>query len=158
LLQVYPASTSSGPLRSEAHLHRVVVGIAYGDEVTVAAEPHSSQTELEIACRRLREATNRLPELTKGLEERTAWALRLEKELEERTAWALRLNKEVEEQNAWALRLDKELQERCKEFEQVAWARHIHPRVVKFLNSLFMTARDCRNRIRELVSRHHFSE
>jgi SAM-dependent methyltransferase len=120
--------------------------------------PHSSQTELEIACRRLREATNRLSELTKGLEERTAWALRLEKELEERTAWALRLNKEVEEQNAWALRLDKELQERCKEFEQVAWARHIHPRVVKFLNSLFMTARDCRNRIRELVSRHHFSE
>jgi SAM-dependent methyltransferase len=126
------------------------------------AWPHDSQTELEIACRRLQQATNRLPELTKDLEERTAWALRLEKQLEERTAWALRLTKEVEEQNAWALRLDKELQE-CRqelerELEQVAWTQHINPRVVKFFNSAFMTARTCRNRIRELVSRHHFPD
>jgi hypothetical protein len=116
--------------------------------------PHSSQTELEIACRRLREATNRLTELTKVLEERTAWALRLDKELEERTAWALRLDKELEERTAWALQLDRELQQRYRDLEQVAWARHIHPRVLKFLNSAFLAVRDCRNRIRELVTGH----
>ena len=116
--------------------------------------PHSPQTELEIACRRLSQVTNRLPELNKNLEERTAWALRLEKELEERTAWALRLKKEVEEQNAWALRLDKELQQRYRDLEQVAWARHIHPRVVKFLNGAFLAARACRNHIRALVTGH----
>ena len=97
---------------------------------------------------------NRLPELTKGLEERTAWALRLEKELEERTAWAIRLNKEVEERNAWALRLDKELQQRYRDLEQVAWARHIHPRIVKFFDGAFLVVRGCRNRIRDLVAGH----
>ncbi len=85
--------------------------------------PHSPQDELEIACRRLREAEDRIEErtavakeLTKEVEERTAWALRLEKELEERTDWALRLDKELAEQTARAQELNRRL-------EQLAWAR-----------------------------------
>jgi predicted RNase H-like nuclease (RuvC/YqgF family) len=88
--------------------------------------PHSPQDELEIACRRLREAEDRIQqrtavakELTKELEERTAWALRLDKELEERTAWALRLDKELAEQTAWAQELNREL-------ERLAWARILY--------------------------------
>lgn len=78
--------------------------------------PHSPQDELEIACRRLRDAEDRIQqrtaiakELTKELDERTAWARRLEKELEERTAWALRLDKELAEQRALAEELNREL-------------------------------------------------
>jgi hypothetical protein len=89
------------------------------------AWPHSPQDELEIACRRLREAEDRIEErtavakeLTKEVEERTGWALRLEKEFEERTAWALRLDKELAEQTARAQELNLRL-------EQLAWARRL---------------------------------
>jgi SAM-dependent methyltransferase len=88
--------------------------------------PHSPQDELEIACRRLREAEDRVQqrmavakELTKEVEERTAWALRLDKELEERTAWALRLDKELAEQRALAEELNREL-------NRLAWARMLY--------------------------------
>jgi len=88
--------------------------------------PHSPQDELEIACRRLREAEDRIlertavaKELTKELDERTAWALRLDKEIEERTAWALRLDKELAEQTARAEELNREL-------ERLAWARMLY--------------------------------
>src|SRR5262249_39555904 len=74
--------------------------------------PHSSQTELAIACRRLQQATNRLPEAAKELEVRTAWALRLEQQLAERTTWALEMKKDLEERTAWARRLEQQLQER----------------------------------------------
>jgi hypothetical protein len=78
----------------------------------------------------LRDAENRVQEriavakeLTKELEERTAWALRLDKELndelEERTAWALRLDKELAEQAARAQELNLEL-------ERLAWARILY--------------------------------
>jgi hypothetical protein len=88
--------------------------------------PHSPQDELEIACRRLREAEDRIlertvvaKELTKELDERTTWALRLDKELEERTAWALRLDKELAKQTARAGELNREL-------ERLAWARMLY--------------------------------
>jgi len=88
--------------------------------------PHSPQDELEIACRRLREAEDRVQqriavvkELTKEVDERTAWALRLDKELEERTAWALRLDKELAEQRALAEELNREL-------NRLAWARMLY--------------------------------
>ena len=78
--------------------------------------PHSPQDELEIACRRLRDAQEQfekrtavVKELTKELEERTAWALRLDKQLEERTAWALRLDKERAEQKAVIEELNRQL-------------------------------------------------
>jgi SAM-dependent methyltransferase len=88
--------------------------------------PHSPQDELEIACRRLRDAEDRIQqrivvvkELTEELEVRTAWALRLDKELEERTAWALRLDKELAEQRALAEELNREL-------NRLAWARMLY--------------------------------
>lgn len=124
--------------------------------------PHSAQTELEVACQRLHEADNRLSEIGKDLEGRTAWALQLEKGLEERTTWALqlekelaerttlaiRLDKELEDRTAWALRLDKELQQRSKELEQVAWVRLIPRWAAQLLNRAFLSARAWRNRIR----------
>ena len=78
------------------------------------AWPHNPYRELELAYRMFKERGQKISELEKELEERTAWALRLEKELEERTAWALRLEKELEERTAWALRLDEELKIRDK--------------------------------------------
>jgi len=134
--------------------------------------PHSPQTELAIACRRLQQATNRLPAAAKELEGRTAWALRLEqqlaerttwalemkKDLEERTAWARRLEQQLQERTAWARRLDRELQQLYRKLEQIAWLRHIHPSVVSFVNRAALKVRDCRNFIRKLTSRHHFSD
>jgi SAM-dependent methyltransferase len=85
--------------------------------------PHRPQDELEIACRRLRDAEDRIQqrtvvanELSKDLEGRTAWVLQLDEELEDRTAWALRLDKELSEQRAFAQVLTREL-------NRLAWAR-----------------------------------
>ena len=98
--------------------------------------PHSPQDELEIACRRLREAEDRVQqrtavvkELNKEVEERTAWALRLDKELEERTAWALRLDKELAEQRAVAEELNRQL-------NRLAWARMLY-RVARKVYRMF---------------------
>ena len=103
--------------------------------------PQSPQDELEIACRRLREAEDRIQqrtaiakELTKELEERTAWALRLDKELEERTAWALRLDKELAERTAWARELNREL-------ERLAWARMLY----RFARKVYRRVRGVRS-------------
>jgi hypothetical protein len=85
--------------------------------------PHRPQDELEIACRRLRDAEDKIQqrtvvakELSQELEVRAAWALRLDEELEDRTAWALRLDKELSEQRAFAQVLTREL-------NRLAWAR-----------------------------------
>jgi SAM-dependent methyltransferase len=110
------------------------------------AWPHSSQSELEIACRRLTVATSRIREVENQLEEqqselekRTDWARRCEKQNDERTTWALQLDKENRELTAevsrldseftertlWALRLEKELEERT------AWAlAHVEERTL----------------------------
>lgn len=129
------------------------------------AWPHSSQSELEISCRRLQNSANRIKELTKDLEGQRAWALGLEKELEGRTAWALGLQKELEERTARVLGLQNELEERTawalrlnKELEQLAWTRNVHPRVVKFCNSAVLAACYCRNRVRQLLFRDDCSE
>jgi len=106
--------------------------------------PHSAQDELEIACRRLRDAEIRVNErtatakaLNKELDERTAWALSLDKELQERTAWALRLDKELAEQRAWAQELNREL-------ERLAWARLLY----RFTRRIYRGARRIRGRVR----------
>jgi SAM-dependent methyltransferase len=107
---------------------------AGSDSYEWGAWPHSSETELRIACQRLADAGRKIRQsalqFDKELKERTAWALRLDKELKERTEWALGLDKELEERTAWALGLDKELKERTawalglnKEVEErTAWA------------------------------------
>ena len=102
--------------------------------------PHSPQTELEIACRRLDAAYRRLKEaedqvdqrgemverLMVEYEQRTQWALRLQKEMDEYTALDLhlqQLNEELEQRTAWALKLQKELEELSAQFEErTTWA------------------------------------
>jgi len=92
--------------------------------------PHSAQSELEIACRRLKEAEDRIKDRDRKLEATTAWGLRLNKDFEERTAWALQLDREREERSAYILRLTKDFEDRSawalelnQELERLAWAR-----------------------------------
>lgn len=105
--------------------------------------PHRPQDELDIACRRLRDAENRVNErtetakaLTKELDERTAWALRLDKELQERTAWAVSLDKELAERTAWAQELNREL-------ERLTWARVLY----RFARKIYRGARRMKDRL-----------
>ena len=105
--------------------------------------PHRPQDELEIACRRLRDAEIRVNErtetakaLNKELDERTALARRLDKELEDRTAWALRLDKELAERTAWAQELNREL-------ERLAWARVLY----RFARRIYRGARRMKDRL-----------
>jgi len=115
------------------------------------AWPHPAQSELEIACGRLKEAEVRSAEqnarvlqLERALEEQTAltaerteWALQLERDLEERTAWALELNRELEEQTAltrqrtdWAQQLDRELEEQTAlALERTGWALQLNQEI-----------------------------
>jgi SAM-dependent methyltransferase len=93
------------------------------------AWPHSPFGQLEFACRRLADTENRLRQVDKEIEARTAWARGLETQVNERTAWALRLEKDVEERTTWARGLEKEMEERTAwaqkldgELKRVLWA------------------------------------
>lgn len=104
------------------------------------AWPHSSQSELEIACQRLSEAAHRIQGLKNqveqgqsDLEKRTSWAWQCEKESEERATWALEVDREnraltalieqlegdLKERTLWALQRDKDFNERT------AWAQQL---------------------------------
>jgi methyltransferase family protein len=105
--------------------------------------PHSPQTELEIACRRLEEAFRRLKEAEDRIIPRDEMVLKLNAEFEERTRWALELNQQVRDQAAldrhleqldaeleqrttWALGLKQELEHLTRQFEErTAWALHL---------------------------------
>jgi SAM-dependent methyltransferase len=110
------------------------------------AWPHSAQTELENACRMLKDAEDRIynlsgdlarsadlierfgaevDRLNQKLKENGVWALGLNKEVaelqslvDERTAWAQKLDREMQERTRWALTLDEELQ-------RLNWARRV---------------------------------
>jgi len=106
------------------------------EEAGQAYEPEAwthTRSELEIACRRLRELSRegarmkaQISQLTAELEKRTIWGLGLDGELEgltsratqldydlqERTTWALQLDEQLEERTRWAMQLDEQLQER----------------------------------------------
>jgi hypothetical protein len=102
--------------------------------------PHSPQTELELACQRLANAYRRLKEaqdqadqrgemvekLSRELEERTQWALRLKNEIDNWTGLDLHLqhlNQELEKRTLWALELEEQLKQLKAEFEErTAWA------------------------------------
>lgn len=102
--------------------------------------PHSPQTELELACRRLDVAYRKLKEaedqvdqrgamverLMAEYEQRTQWALRLKKEIDEYTGLDLhlqQLNEELEQRTAWALKLQEELHQLNAQFEErTTWA------------------------------------
>ena len=113
--------------------------------------PHSAQSELEIACRRLKEVEDRvtarervLSEMASDLGARTQWARDIEARLEDRTRWALlleqevrdrteseaRLREDLEKTNAeldkrtdWALGLKRELEQLVAEFDKrTKWA------------------------------------
>src|ERR1017187_6700697 len=107
--------------------------------------PHSPQSELEIACRRLDVAYGKLNE---ELEQRTAWALKLQEELDQ-------LNAQFEERTAWALELDRQLQTRTtqtqqltKALDQLAWAGPLDRRFHKSLSSAIRLIQRIRNRLK----------
>jgi hypothetical protein len=89
-----------------------------GDAYEWQTWPHSPQTELEIACRRLTsaEATakNQMLQLNAAIKELTTRSLQLERQLEERTSWALQLNHELGETTELTQQLDQQLQERSE--------------------------------------------
>ncbi len=104
------------------------------------AWPHTPQSELEIACRRLNDAYQKLKqaesecakrgdmvmELMADVEERTNWALQLNQEIEHWKALDLHLdqiNQELEERTAWALNLKTQLETLSVQFEErTNWA------------------------------------
>jgi len=105
------------------------------------AWPHPAQSELEIACERLKEAKVRITEqnermlqLRQELEARTAWALQLKQSLEEqtasvveRTAWALRLEDDLKERTAWSVQLKRELEEQTAlAHQRTDWAQQLN--------------------------------
>lgn len=112
----------------------------HSDSYEWHAWPHSAQTELEIACRRLREAEMRadvcreeaktfekqsqemvtwVQQAERELTERTSWAQGLERELADRTDWARKLERELDERTVWARKFERELDERTD------WARKL---------------------------------
>ena len=111
--------------------------------------PRGLDWELEIACRRLQDATDRVTRaepligaLEKVLEERTAWARGLDEQLSSRTAWALSLDKEVNEQAERILRLQEQLDRQSRRALELERELHgyIHNpiRVVKRLLSALL--------------------
>lgn len=114
------ADILSGPVESSTE------GTAY----EWAAWPHSTQTELEIACARLANVQSKSGQL---IRERTAWALslqgdleaaqvhllRAEQDLTERTEWARTLETEISNCRQCLIQADKELEDRT------AWAHRL---------------------------------
>jgi hypothetical protein len=102
--------------------------------------PHSPQTELEIACRRLDAAHRKLKQAEEEVDKRGEMVVKLMADVEERTNWALQLNQEIqqwkahgrhldqlneelEQRTAWALKLKEELEQLNTEFiERTNWA------------------------------------
>jgi SAM-dependent methyltransferase len=102
--------------------------------------PHSPQTELEIAARRLDIAYRKLKEAEDQVDKRGEMVVKLGADVEERTNWALQLNREIQQWKAidrhlaqlneeleqrtnWALKLKEELEQLNQQFEErTAWA------------------------------------
>jgi SAM-dependent methyltransferase len=102
--------------------------------------PHSPQTELEIACRRLHVAQRKLKQAEDEVDKRGEMVVKLMADVEERTNWALQLNQEIqqwkahgrhmeqlneelEQRTIWALKLKEELEQLNAEFiERTNWA------------------------------------
>jgi hypothetical protein len=82
--------------------------IRAADAYDWGAWPHSPFGQLEFACRRLADTENRLRQVDKEIEGRTAWARGLETQVNERTAWAQKLDGELK-RVLWAWRLDYRL-------------------------------------------------
>ena len=103
------------------------------------AWPHSTQTELEIACRRLKEGDDKMIALESEVQARTAWARGLEQKLDERTAWVLRIEGDLKDRTQWALDLEEELRrlkalipELRDELEnRTRWARRLETQVTE---------------------------
>jgi SAM-dependent methyltransferase len=107
--------------------------------------PHSDRTELEIACRRLKEAQDRIDwaarkaeDLHRELNERTAWAQRLDQEVLSCARKIEGLHQELEERTAWARQLDREVLSCARIIEglyqelanRTAWARQLDQEVL----------------------------
>jgi SAM-dependent methyltransferase len=99
---------------------RVFIGgvpdMEMGPAYAWGAWPHSDRSELEAACRHLKEAQVRIQEEARRVLERTQWAQGLSRELESASLTIRALHVELEERTEWARRLDS---------EAAAAARHI---------------------------------
>ena len=104
---------------------RVVVGLhtpaaLAGSAYDWDSWPHSDRKELEIACRRLKEAEDRINQQTSLADERTRWAQRLDREIETAAKRIEALDCESEKQTQRAIRRIEELEAELK--ERTAWA------------------------------------
>ena len=126
-----PSFCIRAPQASEAEPDRPAPQDAYAWR----SWPHGPDDELAIACRRLREAEDRLREQTTELAARAAWAQRLDRELAERTAWALRLDRELGGRTAWRQQLKRDM-------ERLPWG-----------SALYRIARKVYHSVRRLRSR-----
>jgi SAM-dependent methyltransferase len=122
-----------------------------GDAYEWHTWPHSPQTELEIACGRLKAAEERAKQVTlrlsaeiKGLVEHTG---QLDRQLEERTSWALQLDQEVAERTEWAQQLDQQLRERTE------WALGLDRELVQRNERTMRLTQELERRDRELEER-----
>jgi SAM-dependent methyltransferase len=133
------------PARARAGIQVVPAG--KGSPYEWGAWPHNDRREIEIACRRLKDAQDRTNEQTILAAERTRWAQRLDREialathkiedlhqeLDRRTQWARQLDGQMGERTAWAQRLDGEIEvaaRKIKELQQelsrrAAWAHRL---------------------------------
>jgi SAM-dependent methyltransferase len=132
------------PLTPEFCVRNTQPIVAQPDELPNPYEwhtwPHSPQTELEIACKRLDMAYRKLKEAEDQVDKRGEMVVKLMGEIEERTQWALRLkqeidewagldlhlqqlNEELEKRTAWALKLKEDLEQLNLQFEErTTWA------------------------------------
>jgi len=125
-----------------------------GDAYEWHTWPHSPQTELEIACGRLKSAEaaikhqkHEMLRLNAEIKELAARALQVEGEFEERTAWALQLNHELAETTEWTQRLDRQLQARTE------WALELDQELERRTASNLRLNQELDHRNRELEER-----
>ena len=81
--------------------------------------PHSDRSELEVACRHLKEAHERIHEEATRVSERTQWARGLTLEIESASRTVRALNAELEERNEWARRLDSEAASAARQIQDM---------------------------------------
>jgi SAM-dependent methyltransferase len=122
---------------------------------------HAPEGELEIACVRLKQLSERLTGQEALVEERTGWALRLDRELADRDASVARLQSELEACTRWARRLDDELSERNAQAselnnqlqERTAWALRLDEEIAQRNAEIVRLNRDTERANQELEER-----
>jgi hypothetical protein len=82
-------------------------------------QPRSNVVTLQIIAAQDEKTSDRILELQKEVEERSAWALKLDEELAEKNGRILELQNEVEDRSAWALKLASESAAKDRRIEEL---------------------------------------